>query len=146
MEQDGYLLLRLSCHYIFRALRACHCVEYFISCVCVCVCVSALVSVRACSITQLCLTLCDPMDCSPPVSSVHWIFQARTLEWVAISFSMGSSWPRDRTQVSCIAGRRFTLWATRKALYTLLSMVLFFKIRFIFYWRIVDLQFCVNYW
>ena len=56
--------------------------------------------------------LWDHMDCSPPGSSVHGIFQARTLEWVAISFSRGSSWPRNRTQVSCIAGRFFTVWAT----------------------------------
>ena len=58
--------------------------------------------------------LCDPMDCSLPGFSVHGIFQARVLEWVVISFSRGSFWPRDRTQVSCIAGRRFSLWATRK--------------------------------
>ena len=51
---------------------------------------------------------CDPTDCSPPGSSVHGILQARTLEWVAISFSRGSSRPRDRTQVSCIAGGFFT--------------------------------------
>ena len=61
-------------------------------------------------------TLCDPVDCSPPGSSIHGILQARILEWVAISFSMGSSWPRDWTQVSRIAGRRFNLWATREAL------------------------------
>ena len=58
--------------------------------------------------------LCDPVDCSPPGSSAHWIFQARVLEWVAISFSRGSSRPRDWTQVSCIVGRRFTIWATRE--------------------------------
>ena len=56
--------------------------------------------------------LCNPMDCSLPRSSVHGIFQARVLEWVAISFSRGSAWPRDRTQISHIAGRRFTIWAT----------------------------------
>ena len=56
-------------------------------------------------VAQLCLTLCDPMDCSPPASSVHGIFQARILEWIAFSFSRGSSWPRDQTRVSCIAGR-----------------------------------------
>ena len=50
-------------------------------------------------------TLCDPMDCSLLRSSVHGIFQARVLEWVAISFSRGSSWPRDRTQVSRTVGR-----------------------------------------
>ena len=65
---------------------------------------------------SLCVRLCDPMDCSPPASSVHGILQARTLEWVAISFSRESSWPRDWTQVSRIAGRRFSLWATREAL------------------------------
>ena len=51
------------------------------------------------------------MDCSPPGYSVHGILQARTLEWVAISFSRGSSWPRDQTWVSRIAGRHFTVWA-----------------------------------
>ena len=51
----------------------------------------------------------DPVDCSPPGSSVHGILQARILEWVAISFSRGSSLLRDRTQVSCIAGTRFNL-------------------------------------
>ena len=56
-----------------------------------------------CEITQLCLTLCDPMDCSLPDSSVHGIFQARILEWGAISFSRESSWPRVWTRVSCIA-------------------------------------------
>ena len=55
------------------------------------------------------------MDCSLPGSSVNEIFQARILEWAAISFSRGSSQPRDRTQVSCIVGRRFTVWATREA-------------------------------
>ena len=58
--------------------------------------------------------LCDPMDCSQPGFSVHGIFQARVPKWVAISFPRGSSWPRDRTQASRIAGRRFTLWATRE--------------------------------
>ena len=67
-------------------------------------------------VAQSCPTLCDPMDCSLLGFSVHGIFQARILEWVAISFSRGSSQPKDRTQVSCIAGRRFILWATREAL------------------------------
>ena len=52
---------------------------------------------------QLCPALCDPTDCSPPGSSVHGIFQARTLEWVAISSIRGSSRPRDKTGVSCIS-------------------------------------------
>ena len=59
-------------------------------------------------VTQLCLTLCDPMDCGPPGSSVHGILQARILEWIAISFSRGSSQPRDRTHTSCITGGFFT--------------------------------------
>ena len=67
-------------------------------------------------VSQSCPTLCNPMDCSPPGSSVHEIFQTRILEWVAISFSRGSSQPRDQTQVFCTAGRFFTNWATREAL------------------------------
>ena len=65
-------------------------------------------------VTQLCLILCDPMDCSPPGSSVHGILQARTVEWIAIPFSRESFQPRDRTQVSCIAGRFFTVWGSRE--------------------------------
>ena len=64
-------------------------------------------------VTRSCLTLRDPIDCSLPGSSVHGILQARILEWVAISFSRGSSWPRNRSQVSCITGRFFTNWLTR---------------------------------
>ena len=63
-------------------------------------------------VTELCPTLCDPMDCSLSGFSVHGIFQASVLEWIAISFSRGSSQPRNRTQVSRIAGRLFTVWAT----------------------------------
>ena len=63
-----------------------------------------------------CPTICDPMNCSPPGSSIHGTVQARILEWVAISFSRGSSWPRDRTLVSRIGGRCFNLWATREAI------------------------------
>ena len=56
--------------------------------------------VRCCFVAKLCLTLCDPMDWSPPGSSVHGILQRRILEWVAISFSRASSQPRDQTNVS----------------------------------------------
>ena len=66
-------------------------------------------------VTQSCPTLCDPMDYSPPSSSVHGILQARILEWVVIPFSRGSFGPRDQTHVYCIAGRFFTNWATREA-------------------------------
>ena len=73
-------------------------------------------------------TLWDLMDCSLPGSSVRGVFQARVLEWFAISFSRGSSHPRDRTQVSRIVGRRFTVWATREDLINdlvLLNLVLY---------------------
>ena len=66
-------------------------------------------------VTQSYLTLCDPMDCSLPGSSVHWILQARILEWVAISYSRGSSSPRSQTWVSCVAGSFFIIWVTREA-------------------------------
>ena len=86
----------------------------------VCFCLSSPLSCKLwrqseSEVAQSCLTLCDPMDCSLPGSSIHGIFQARILQWVAISFSGGSSQPRDRTWVSCIVGRHFTIWATRKA-------------------------------
>ena len=72
-----------------------------------CVCVLA---------TQSCVTLWHPMDCSPSGSSVHGIFQTRTLAWVtAIPFSSGTSQPRDRNQVSCTAGKFFIIWAMREA-------------------------------
>ena len=79
----------------------------FMNPVCALRCVFVLVA-------QLCPTLCNPMDYSLPGSSIHWIFQARILDWVAISFSRVSSRPRDWTQVSCIAGRCFTIWTTRE--------------------------------
>ena len=69
-------------------------------------------------VTQSCPTLCDPMDYSPPGSSVHGLLQARILEWVANSFSRASSQPMDQTQVSCIAGIFHTMGATREALHS----------------------------
>ena len=75
----------------------------------VCVCALSLMCMR--SVAQSCLTLGDPMDCSTPGSSVHGIYQARILEWVAMPSSRGSSQPRDQTCVSCdscIAGGFFT--------------------------------------
>ena len=74
--------------------------------------ISLLSSLKV-KVTQSCLTLCNPMDCSPPGSSVHGILQAKVLEWVAILFSRGSSQPGDWTQVSCTVGRFFTIWATK---------------------------------
>ena len=63
--------------------------------------VRRVLSVCVCLVDQLCSTLCGPMYCSPPASSVHGIFQARILEWVAILYSRGFSWPRDQMHVSC---------------------------------------------
>ena len=77
---------------------------------------SFAVSVLCCA--KLCLTLCNPVGCSPPGSSVHGILQARILEWVAMASSRGSSQPRDQTHIPCIsctAGGCFTCWATREA-------------------------------
>ena len=83
-----------------------------------------------CLVAQPCLTLCDPTDWSPPGSSVHGILQARTLEWVAISFSRGSSRPRDWTQVSCITGRLFAFWATWEAQFYL--WVCFWQLKYLY--------------
>ena len=60
-------------------------------------------------VAKLYTTLCDPMDCSPPGSYVYGILQARTLEWVVLPFYRGSFRLSDGTQVSCIAGRFFTV-------------------------------------
>ena len=67
---------------------------------------------RACVLS--CVSLCDSLDCGLPGSSACRIYQARILEWVAIPLSRVSSWPWDWTQVSCIAGVFFTMWATRE--------------------------------
>ena len=83
-------------------------------------------------VTQSCLTLCNPMDCSLPGSSVHGILQARILEKGAIPFSRGSSTPMKRTQVSCTAGKFFSIWATRKLLSSKLIMCKMFPVTSIF--------------
>ena len=66
--------------------------------------------------TQSCLTFCNPIDHSLPGSSVHGTFQARTLEWFAISFSRTSSWPRDWIHISFLSRQILYSWATREAL------------------------------
>ena len=68
------------------------------------------------SVAQSYPTLCDPIDYSPPGSSVHGLLQKRIWAWVSMPFSRGSSQPKDGTRVSCIAGGFFTLGATREAL------------------------------
>ena len=84
------------------------------SCVCVCVCVCNLLSHVQLFVNPW--TVCSPLAHSAHQnSSVHGILQARILEWVAIPFSKGSSQPRDQTQVSCLAGGFFTIWATSEA-------------------------------
>jgi len=71
-----------------------------------------------CRVTELCPALCDPVNCSPPGSCVQGISQARVLEWVAVSSSRGSSWPRDQTRVSCIGRRVLDLCATWEAMFS----------------------------
>ena len=88
-------------------------------------------------VTQSCPTLWDPMDCSLSRSSVHGIFQARVLEWIAISFSRESSQLRNRTQVSHIAGRCFTIWATRVvSIYLLFSLIIQIFLRLALSWHL----------
>ena len=69
----------------------------------------SILDVWMCLVAIVVSNSCDPMDCSPPDSSVYGIFQARILEWVAMSSSRGSSQLRDQTHISCIAGRFFTM-------------------------------------
>ena len=68
-----------------------------------------------------------PMHYSPPGSSVHEILQVRILEWIAIPFSKGSSWPRDGTQVSCNEGRFFTTWELQQRSFTSYYVFIFFN-------------------
>ena len=79
-----------------EVLQMQHFIAGKIKCVSVCVCVK---------VTQLCPSVCDPIDSSPPVSFVHETLQARVLDWVAVPFSRGSSQPSNQTQVSHIVGR-----------------------------------------
>ena len=82
----------------------------------------------------VCNVLCDPIDYSLPGSSVHGILQARILEWVAISFSMGSSWPKDQTYISCIGKWILYHWATGGSRYMLQDDFYFQKINLYFPW------------
>ena len=102
---------------------------FFISAFCISAfCISATILIAwcylLCSVAQLCLTLCNPVDCSPPGFSVHGISQARTLEWPAISFSRGSCQPRDWTCVSCIGRQALYHQATWGAPQCLLLTVM----------------------
>ena len=92
-------------------------------------------------VAQSCPTLCNPMDCSLSGSAIHGIFQARVLEWIAISFSRGSSRPRKRTQVSHIAGRHFTVWGTREAPNTQYLTIIIYGMFASFQWALQNI-FC----
>ena len=81
-------------------------------------------SLKWSEVAQSCPTLCDPMDCSLQGSSIHGIFQARVPEWGAISFSRWSSQPRGQTLVSQIAGKCFTVWATKEAVIWLSTVLI----------------------
>ena len=84
--------------------------------------VLSVMTCYCCLVTKSCLTLCDPLDCSPPGSSVHGVLQVRILEFIAISFSRGSSQAMDQTWVSCTAGRFFPIWATSEDYYFLIAI------------------------
>ena len=100
--------------------------------------VCALMCLYMCVLAaQSCLTLCNPTDCNLPGSCVRGILQARILGWVAIFFSRRSPWPKGWTQVSCVAGRFFTLWATSVSVYVCIYVWYFF---FLFYLWIVLLK------
>ena len=89
--------------------------------------VCALMCIYMCVLAaQSCLTLCNPTDCNLPGSCVRGILQARILGWVAIFFSRRSPWPKGWTQVSCVAGRFFTLWATSVSVYVCIYVWYFF--------------------
>ena len=107
MKSSGTEMVLIKKHHQERGISDTG-AKIFISDRCTLILVDVKVKVLA---AQSCLTLFNPMNYSLPGSSVHGILQARILEWVAILFSMGSSWPRDPTQVSCTAGRFFTAWA-----------------------------------
>ena len=109
-------------------------------------------------VTQWCLTLCDPMDCSPPGSSVHGILQAGILQWVAVPFSRRPSQPGERTLVSHIADRFLPSEPPGKCLGQCLFatdfsnmkesknyFIIFYFYWFFFYWSTVDLQCCVSF-
>ena len=94
----------------------------------------------------ICVRLCDPMDCSPPVSSVHGILQMRLLEWVAMPSSRGFSWPKDQTCVSWIAGVFFTCWAPWEARYISIGIDIYEEIYYgnwlMWLWRLRKTTVC----
>ena len=91
---------------------------------------SPTIQVRESEVAQSCLTLCDPMDCSLPGSSVHGIFQARVLEWVAISFCRGSSQTKIKPISPALTGRFFTTESPGKSLHYSYSYALYWRVIF----------------
>ena len=87
-----------------------------------------ILSCCCCLVTKSCLTFCNSMECGPSRSFVHRIFQARILEWVSISFSRGSYWPRDQSHISWLAGGFFTTEPTGKIILNFLLDVWFANI------------------
>ena len=99
-------------------------------------------------VIKSCPTLCNPVDCSSPSSSVYGTLQARILEWVTTAFSRGSSQPRDHTQVSCIADRFFSNWTTREVFMVRLTnsqLHIHFKIKFQEAWHWDFDWNCINF-
>ena len=96
-------------------------------------------TVQFSSVAQSCPTLCDPMNCSLPSSSVHRISQARMQEWVAISYSRGSSRPRDPTHTSCIGRQVLYHWATWETWFKKYSLSDLPEIFILFYFRLLIL-------
>ena len=124
-----YSLFRSGQCYFFLLYSCRDIVCFYSMFICVHVHVQLLIHLHLCrnrnrNVAQSCPTLWGPMDCSLPGSSVHGIFQAIVLEWIAVSFSSGSSWPRDRTWVSCIVDRHFIVWATIMAFTNLHSSLM----------------------
>ena len=103
----------LSLEVDFSGNSFCFCFLFFCCC---CFVYHFLMTCLVSEVTQSCPTLCDHIDCSLSGSSVHGIFQAIVLEWIAISFSRGSSQPRALTWVSRIVDRHFTIWAMREVM------------------------------
>ena len=112
-EWGNHTFQILSCYFLWTpSTNFCVCVHFFVHSFKPIYLATVKVKML---IAQSGPTLCDPVDCSLPGSSVHGILQARILEWVAVFFSRISSQPRDRTWVFYTAGRFFTFWATREA-------------------------------
>ena len=102
-----------------------------------------VLAIFGCLVAKLYATLCDPMNCSPPASSDHGISQARILEWVAISLSRESSWPRDWTHVPCFGRKVLHHWTTWEALFW--PYVVLFPGAILNLWMLIFISFSLFY-